>query len=55
MSPPVRQVGSIADLDPVNDYYGSLSSSDRALSATYGRQAQQAPLAKVIPQGVSTV
>lgn len=34
-APPVRQVGSIADLDPVNEYYGSLTSDYRPPSGNY--------------------
>ncbi|XP_067003390.1 LIM and SH3 domain protein F42H10.3 isoform X2 [Anabrus simplex] len=34
-TPPTRQVGSIADLDPVNEYYGSLTSDYRAPSGNY--------------------
>lgn len=33
-SPPTRQVGSIADLDPVNNFYGSLTSDYRPASGS---------------------
>jgi hypothetical protein len=33
-SPPTRQVGSIADLDPVNNFYGSLSTDYRPPSSS---------------------
>lgn len=32
-SPPTRQVGSIADLDPVNNFYGSLATDYRPASS----------------------
>lgn len=32
-SPPTRQVGSIADLDPVNNFYGSLATDYRPPSS----------------------
>ncbi|PSN36613.1 hypothetical protein C0J52_10449 [Blattella germanica] len=35
-SPPTRRVGSIADLDPVNNFYGSLSTEYRPPSAGGG-------------------
>lgn len=25
MNPPTRKIGSVADIDPVNEYYGSLT------------------------------
>ncbi|XP_047103005.1 LIM and SH3 domain protein Lasp isoform X1 [Schistocerca piceifrons] len=41
MSPPGRQVGSVADLDPVNDFYGSLSAADRSAANANRQSANQ--------------
>ena len=38
-SPPTRQVGSIADLDPVNNFYGSLTADYRPPASGSGSSA----------------
>nr|CAD7196017.1 unnamed protein product [Timema douglasi] len=38
-SPPSRRVGSIADLDPVNDFYGSLTTDYKPSSGGYNNHA----------------
>jgi len=49
-SPPTRQVGSIADLDPVNNFYGSLTADYRPASGSgssansYGNHQMSTPI-----------
>lgn len=40
-NPPTRKIGSVADIDPVNEYYGSLTPST---NNNHVRQHQQPPM-----------